>query len=135
MTASTRWIPVRTLYPALVIYASVLVREQDEVFQRYWDEIRHMYTNGILVRLFNPRLVEFFDKNKVPTREAVDYAHTVLLPEHSWKLQYGDDHLRGQLTNVTHYINMCKACMDRERGRILVDEADLRSWAIGGFDE
>lgn len=134
--ASTRWILVRALYPALVSYASILVREQDEVFQRYWDEIRGIYSNGIFVRLFNPRLVEFLEKNKVVSQAVVDHAHnTFLLPEHSWKLHYGNDHLRGQLANVHRYLRMCEACMDKERGRILVDEADLRSWGIGGFDE
>jgi hypothetical protein len=129
--ATTKSILVRELKPALVVYLEHLERERHEVFLRYWQEIRTIYTKGWFVQLFNPRLVEFFKNNPTPTRPAVEHALTFILHEHAWKILYGTNNLRGEIDGVRHYLETCAGCMDQDNGRVLVDLDDLKSWNIG----
>lgn len=128
------WIPVGALRPALENYRKRLLIEKNVIALRYWKDITEIYTKGVFVQLFNPKLVEFFKKNTAPTNEAVAYVKTFLLPEHAWKLDYGLSHNNGQIAVVNEYLNHCQGCMDQIKGRVIVDSEDLRSWNMI-FDE
>lgn len=131
------WCRVAEILPAAVSYENYLVDIKTSILQMAWAEIREIYTKGIFVRLFNPRLVEWFEANKkikLDDRKNVAHIFDILLPEHAWKLDYAWTCHEGELEYIRGIITQCRECLSPETGMVIVTQGDIEMFQKLGWN-
>lgn len=104
-------------------YRRKVLDRKYKVLSDTWKELGQIYTNGIWVRAFNPKMIRFWENNKVPTREAIREASKFLFISDLWKLQLSASTYNHELNFLQEIIRQCEEGLGRKS--VIVDKKDF----------
>ena len=104
-------------------YRRKILDRKYKVLSETWEELGKIYTNGIWVRAFNPKMIRFWETNKKPTREAIREASKFLFISDLWKLQLSASTYNYELNFLQEIISHCEEGLGRKS--VVIDKKDF----------
>jgi hypothetical protein len=104
-------------------YRRKITDRKAKVLNESWAELGKVYTNGIWVRAFNPKMIRFWENNKVPTRESIREAAKFLFISDLWKLQLSASVYNHELNFIQEIIRQCEEGLGRKS--VVIDKKEF----------